>query len=68
MHTDKERCLLDARALDGDNKRTYYVMLGGEGRTTDAAALLALSEDSNIRELWHRRMGHPSPQALRTGW
>ena len=39
-------------------------MLAREGRTIDVTALLTLAEDSNICELWHRRMGHPSPQAL----
>ena len=56
--------LLDARALEGGCKRTYHAMLDREGRTIDVAALLTLSEDSSICELWHRRMGHPSPQAL----
>jgi transposase InsO family protein len=56
--------LLDARALEGEGKRTYHAMLAREGRAIDVGALLTLSEDSNICELWHRRMGHPSPQAL----
>jgi hypothetical protein len=53
--------LLDASALEGDGKRTYLAMLAREGRTIDVAALLTLSQDSNICELWHWRMGHPSP-------
>jgi hypothetical protein len=56
--------LLDARALEGEGKRTYHAMLAREGRTIDVGALLTLPEDSNICDLWHRRMGHPSPQAL----
>jgi transposase InsO family protein len=60
----KSQYLLDARALEGNNTRTYYAMLAREGRAINVTALLTLSEDTNICELWHRRMGHPSPQAL----
>jgi hypothetical protein len=56
--------LLDARALEGEGKRTYHAMLAREGRTIDAGTLLTMSEDSNICELWHRRMGAPKSAGL----
>jgi hypothetical protein len=39
-------------------------MLAMEGRTLDMSAMLTSSEETDICELWHRRLGHPSPQAL----
>jgi hypothetical protein len=56
--------LLEAKALNGDDKKTYHSMLAREGRTLDVSAMLTSLEETDICELWHRRLGHPSPQAL----
>jgi transposase InsO family protein len=56
--------LLDAKALQGTDKKTYFAMLATEGRTIDILAMLTSLETADAYELWHRRMGHPSPKAL----
>ncbi len=43
---------------------TYHAMLAREGRVIEASALLTSVDDTDIFELWHKRMGHPSPKAL----
>ncbi len=56
--------LLTANALDGNTEKTYHAMLAREGRVIAASAMLTTLDDTDICELWHRRMGHPSPKAL----
>lgn len=56
--------LLDARALNGSDKKTYHSMLAREGRVLDVSAMLTSLEETDLCELWHRRMGHPSRKAL----
>jgi hypothetical protein len=73
QHNGKKLCsasktntqyLLQAKALDANSTKTYHAMLAREGRVIEASALLTSVEDTDICELWHRRMGHPSPKAL----
>lgn len=56
--------LLDAKALDGTDQKVYFSMLAREGRTTDVYAMLSSYESADSYELWHRRLGHPSPSAM----
>jgi hypothetical protein len=60
----KSQYLLNARALGGNSEKTYHAMLAREGRVIAASALLTSLENADICELWHRRMGHPSPKAM----
>jgi hypothetical protein len=59
--------LLDARALEGEGKRTNHAMLAREGRAIDIAAVLTLSENSNICELWHAH-GASKSAGAEQGW
>jgi hypothetical protein len=56
--------LLDAKALYGDDRKTYHAMLAREGRTLEVSAMLTSFEETDLCELWHRRLGHPSPKTL----
>jgi hypothetical protein len=56
--------LLQAKALEGSEKKTYFAMLAREGRTTDVFAMMSSYESADSYELWHRRLGHPSPTAM----
>jgi transposase InsO family protein len=60
----KSQYLLKAKALGGNAEKTYHAMLAREGRVITASAMLTSLDDTDICELWHRRMGHPSPKAL----
>jgi transposase InsO family protein len=60
----KSQYLLKAKALGGNAEKTYHAMLAREGRVMTASAMLTSLDDTDICELWHRRMGHPSPKAL----
>jgi hypothetical protein len=57
----KSRFLLKAKALDGNTEKFYHAMLAREGTVIAASAMLTSSEHTDICELWHRCMGHPSP-------
>jgi hypothetical protein len=52
------------RPLDGDDTKPYHAMLAREGRTLDVSAMLTSCEEVDLCELWHRRLGHPSPKTL----
>ena len=39
-------------------------MLAREGRTADVCAMATSSESPDNWEIWHRRLGHPSPTAM----
>ena len=56
--------LMDARALEGEDKRTYFAMLAREGRTADVCAMATNVASPDSWEIWHRRLGHPSPTAM----
>ena len=45
--------LLDAKALQGTDKKAYFAMLANDGRTIDILAMLTSLETADAYDLWH---------------